>query len=112
MNKKTWTIIAVICVIAGCIVEHFSTIPIVDGCALAFESFGLCALSHKTLQKVEKPSWKEYVCVGLFIAAGFFCYQAGITKDTMTQLFTMIAAVIALIAGLIIPNIKIKEKNV
>ena len=90
--------------------QHYSTIPILDGCALALESFGLCALGHKTLKKVEKPTWKEYACVGLFITTGFLCYMAGIAEDKMSQLINMLAAVIALIAGLIIPQIK-KKKN-
>ena len=109
--KNTWTIIAVACIIVGCILGHFSTIPILDYIALALESFGLCALSHKTLKKVEKPTWKEYVCVCLFIATGFLCYLAGITEDKMSQIITMVAALIALIAGLIIPQIKKKKDD-
>ena len=108
--KNVWTIVGVICIIAGCILGHFSIIPILDYGALALESFGLCALSLKTLKKVEKPTWKEYTCVGLFIAAGIFCALAGVAKDIMSQIITMTAALIAIIAGLIIPQIKKKKE--
>lgn len=104
--KNIWTIIAVICVAAGCVLGHFSTIAIVDYSAIALEAFGLCTLILNTLKKAEKKSWKEYTCVGLFVAAGVLCALAGVAEQTMTQLITVIAGLIALIAGLIVSQIK------
>ena len=42
--KKAWTIIAVICIIAGCIIGQFSKIAIADYGAIALEAFGLVSL--------------------------------------------------------------------
>ena len=104
--RKIYTIIAVICIIAGCILGHFSTVAVVDYSAIALEAFGLCTLIIETLKKSEKKTWKEFTCVGLFVAAGVLCALAGVAEQTMTQLITVVAGLIALIAGLIVSQIK------
>lgn len=104
--KNILTIIAVICIAAGCVVGHFSTIAIVDYGAIALEAFGLCTLIMQTLQKTKDKTWKEYICVGFFVMAGVLCAIAGIAEATMTQLITVIAGLISLIAGLIIAKVK------
>lgn len=104
--KNKLTIIAVICIIAGCIVGHFSTIAIVDYAAIAVMAFGFVTLIVDTIKKAEKKTWKEYTGIALFAIAGGLCAVAGIAQDTMSQLITLIAGLVAFIAGLITVSIK------
>ena len=104
--KKAWTIIAVICIIAGCVLGQFSTIAIVDYGAIALEAFGLTALIIGTIKKAEKKTWKEFAGVALFVVAGVCCAVAGIAEGTMTQIITAVAGLVALIIGLITVQIK------
>ena len=104
--KNTWTIIAIICIIAGCIVGYFSSIAIVDYSAIAVMAFGFVTLIVNTIKKAEKKTWKEFVSIGCFAVAGGCCALAGMAQDTMSQIITMVAGLIALIAGLIFASIK------
>ena len=104
--KKAWTIIAVICIIAGCIIGQFSKIAIADYGAIALEAFGLVSLIIGTIKKTEERTWKEYTGVFLFVIAGACCAVAGMAEATMTQIITTVAGLIALIIGLITINIK------
>lgn len=104
--KNKLTIIAVICVIAGCIMGYFSTIAIVDYTAIAVMAFGFVTLIVNTLKKAEKKTWKEYAGVALFTVAGGCCALAGMAQDTMSQLITLVAGLVVFIAGLITVNIK------
>lgn len=99
--KNVWTIIAVICIIAGCILGQFSTIAIVDYTAIALEAFGLTVLIINTIKKAEKKTWKEFAGIVLFLGAGVCCAVAGLAEGTMTQIITLVAGLIALIIGLI-----------
>jgi hypothetical protein len=105
--KNLITIIAVICIFAGCVIGHYSTIPAVDYGAVALESFGFATLIIKTLKKAKEKTWKEYTGVGLFVVAGICCAVACIAEATMSQLISIGFAVVAMIAGLI----TIKKKN-
>jgi len=107
--KNVWTIIAVACIIVGCIVGHFSTIAIVDYAAIAVEAFGFVTLIINTIKKADKKGAKEIAGIVLFAVAGGCCAIAGMAQDTMSQLITLIAGLIVFIAGLITVNIK---KNV
>ena len=107
--KNKLTIIAVICVIAGCIMGYFSTIAIVDYTAIAVMAFGFVTLIVNTLKKAEKKTWKEYAGVALFAVAGGCCALAGMAQDTMSQLITLVAGLVVFIAGLI--TVSIKKKN-
>ncbi|MBO7735856.1 MAG: hypothetical protein J6S67_25025 [Methanobrevibacter sp.] len=104
--KKAWTIIAVICIIAGCVLGQFSTIAIADYGAIALEAFGLTALIIGTIKKAGKKTWKEFTGVALFVVAGVCCAVAGIAEGTMTQIITAVAGLVALIIGLITVQIK------
>lgn len=104
--KNKLTIIAVICIIAGCIVGHFSTIAMVDYAAIAVEAFGFVTLIVNTIQKAEKKGWKEIISVILFIVSGGCCAIAGMAQDTMSQLITLVAGLVVFIAGLITVSIK------
>ena len=106
--KNVWTIIAVICIIAGCVLGQFSTIAIVDYSAIALEAFGLTALIIGTIKKSEKKTWKEYTGVALFVVAGVCCAVAGLAEGTMTQIITAVAGLVALIIGLI--TVKLKQE--
>jgi hypothetical protein len=99
--KNVWTIIAVACIIAGCVIGQFSTIAIADYSAIALEAFGLTALIISTIKKSEKKTWKEFAGIALFVIAGICCAVAGIAEGTMTQIITAVAGLIALILGLI-----------
>lgn len=104
--KNVWTIIAVACIIAGCVIGHFSTIAIADYGAIALEAFGFCTLIVNTLKKAKEKTWKEYSCIALFALAGVFCALAGVEESTMTQLISVVTGLIALIAGLFVSQIK------
>lgn len=104
--KNKLTIIAVICIIAGCILGHFSTIAIVDYAAIAMEAFGFVTLIVNTVQKSEKKTWKEFTGIALFVVAGGCCAIADMAQDTMSQLITLVAGLVVFIAGLITVNIK------
>lgn len=104
--KKAWTIIAVICIIAGCIVGYFSKIAMVDYTAIAVMAFGFVTLIMKTIQKAEKKTWREIVGIICFGVAGGCCAVAGMAQDTMSQIITMVAGLVVLIAGLITVSIK------
>ena len=106
--KNVWTIIAVICIIAGCVLGQFSTIAIADYSAIALEAFGLTALIIGTIKKAEKPGWKEFAGIVLFMIAGVCCAIAGMAEGTMTQIITAVAGLIALIIGLI--SVKVKKE--
>ena len=106
--KNVWTIIAVICIIVGCLLGQFSTIAIADYTAIALEAFGLTALIISTLKKTEQKTWKEFTGIVLFIVAGVCCAVAGLAEGTMTQIITAVAGLIALIIGLI--TVKIKKE--
>ena len=106
--KNVWSIIAVACIVAGCVVAHFSSIAIVDYSAIAVMSFGFVTLIINTIKKADNKGWKEIVGVLLFAVAGGCCAVAGIAQDTMSQLITLVAGLITLIAGLI--TISIKKK--
>ena len=104
--KNKLTIIAVICIIAGCIVGHFSTIAMVDYAAIAVEAFGFVTLIVNTIQKAKEKTWKEYTSVAMFIISGGLCAVAGMAQDTMSQLITLVAGLVVFIAGLITVSIK------
>ena len=106
--KNVWTIIAVICIIAGCVLGQFSTIAIADYSAIALEAFGLTALIIGTIKKAEKSGWKEFAVIVLFMIAGVCCAIAGMAEGTMTQIITAVAGLIALIIGLI--SVKVKKE--
>ena len=105
--KNFWTILAVVAIVAGCVIGHFSTVPVADCSAIALEAFGFTVLVIKTVKKAEKKTWKEYVTVILFVVGGVSCAVAGIAESTMTTIITTVAGLVALIAGLLI----IKKKN-
>ena len=106
--KNKLTIIAVICIIAGCVIGYFSSIAIADYAAIAVEAFGFVSLIVGTIQKSEKKGWKEIVGVILFIVSGGCCAIAGMAQDTMSQLITLVAGLVVFIAGLITVSIKKK----
>ena len=99
--KNKITIIAVIAIIAACIVGKFSTIQAVDYGAIAVEAFGFTLLTVKTLKKAETKTWKEYTGIILFVVAGVFCALAGVTESAMTQLIELVLGLIAFIVGMI-----------
>ena len=99
--KNKITIIAVILIIAACIVGKFSTIPAVDYGAIAVEAFGFTLLIVKTLKKAETKTWKEYTAVILFAGSGVCCALAGVAESTMTQLIELVFGLIAFIIGML-----------
>lgn len=104
--KKLWTVIAIVCIIAGCTVGYFSNIAIVDYTAIAVMAFGFVTLIMNTIKKVDKKTWKEVAGIACFAVAGGCCAVAGMAQDTMSQIITMVAGLIVLIAGLITVSIK------
>jgi preprotein translocase subunit Sss1 len=105
--KRFIIILAVICIIIGCIIGKLSTVPQAELGAVALEAFGFAALIIKTLKKAEKKTWKEYTSVILFAIAGILCAVAGIAEATMTSIIAAAFALVAMIIGLFI----VKKKN-
>jgi hypothetical protein len=105
--KNIITILAVACIIAGCIIGCNSSLAIADYGAIALEAFGFTVLVIKTVKKAEKKTWKEYTGIILFIVAGVCCGVAGIAEATMTTIITTVAGMVALIIGLVV----VKKKN-
>ena len=105
--KRFITILAVICIIAGCIIGKLSTVPQTQLGAIALEAFGFAALIIKTLKQAEKKTWKEYTSVILFAVAGILCAVAGLAEATMTSIIAAVFALVAMIIGLFI----VKKKN-
>ena len=106
--KNIITILAVACIIAGCIIGYNSSIAIADYGAIALEAFGFTVLVIKTVKEAKEKTWKEYSAVILFVIAGVCCGVAGIAEATMTTIITTVAGLVALILGLLV----IKKKNV
>ena len=104
--KNLIKILAVICIIAGCIVSRFSTIAVADYGAITLEAFGFTMLIISTLKKAKEKTWKEYTCVALFAVAGVCCGIAGIAEGTITQIITTVSGLIALVIGLLAINKK------
>lgn len=107
--KNFVKILGVILLVAGSVLGCFSTIAVADYIAIAVDACGLALLIGSTLKKAEKKTWKEYLCIVLFAIAGFCCGFAGIADTVIAQLSTAIAAVVALITGLIVSSIKAKK---
>ena len=105
--KRFITILAVICIIAGCIIGKFTTVPQAEYAAIALEAFGFATLIIKTLKKAEKKTWKEYTSVILFAISGILCAVAGLAEATMTSLIAAVFALVAMIIGLFI----VKKKD-
>lgn len=99
--KNLSTIIAVIAIIAGCVVGKISSIAIADYGAIAVEAFGFTLLVVNTLKKSEKKTWKEYTGVLLFVIGGVGCALGGIAESTMSQIITTVSGLVALILGLL-----------
>ena len=104
--KKFITILAVICIVAGCIIGHFSAVTTGDLTAIALEAFGFTVLVINTLKKQEKNTWKEISSVVLFVAGGACCAVAGLTQDTMAQAISLTVAAVALLVGILTAVIK------
>ena len=100
--KRFITILAVICIIAGCIIGKLSTVPHAQLGAIALEAFGFATLIIKTLKQAEKKTWKEYTSVILFAIGGILCAVAALSEATMTSLITAAFALVAMIIGLFI----------
>ena len=105
--KRFITILAVICIIAGCIIGKLSTVPQAQLAAIALEAFGFAALIIKTLKQAVEKTWKEYTSVILFAIGGILCAFAGFAESTMTSLIATAFAFVAMVIGLFI----IKKKD-
>lgn len=57
--KRFITILAVFCIIAGCIIGKLSTVPQAQLGAIALEAFGFAALIIKTLKQAEKKDMER-----------------------------------------------------
>ena len=110
--KRIWGIIAVAILIAASALAYFTTIPAVKYSALCVASFDYALLILNTIKSAEKKTWKEYLCTGLFVAAGILFAVVGFSKDNMTQLITAIIGIVSLIAGLLVTFIpkKVEKK--
>lgn len=100
--KKIWAIIAVAVLIAASVLAYFTTISAVKYTALCVASFDYGIIVMSTIKTATKKTWREYLCVGLFILAGLLFAVVGFSKDSLTQLIAGISSVIALIAGLLV----------
>lgn len=105
--KNFITILAVACIIAGCIIGCNSSIAIADYGAIALEALGFTLLIVKTIKNAKEKTWKEYTGVILFAIAGVCCGIAGVAEATMTTIITTVAGLVALIIGLLV----VKKKN-
>ncbi len=99
--KNILKVIGIACLIVGCVMGCLSTIPVVDGSAIALDACGLAILIGTTLKKAEKKTWKEYVSIALFVVAGVCLGIAGVAEETISTLISTVAGLVALIIGIL-----------
>lgn len=106
-NILIW--IGVAFIIAATIVGQFTGIEVATWVELAGFAIGTAACIVGIFRKAEKKDWKLYVSIiGIILGAGLLTF-AGVSKDVVISLITMVVGIVALIAGLL-PTILKKKK--
>ncbi len=105
MNKKTiFTIISIVALLAGVILGYFTDVAN-DLLAIALTAFGLAGLCITTWKKSEKKNGVLLASIICMVICGVMAAFAEMSQDNLQKLITAIVAVVALIAGILIPVI-------
>lgn len=100
MNKKIGLIIGIALMVAGGIFAALTDVA-ADLPAVAITAFGLGITIMSVWNKAQKKDWKLKVALACMSVGGFCCALAGCAEETMTQLVSLVIAVVTIIAGLL-----------
>lgn len=105
MNKKTvFTVIAIVALVAGIVLGTFTDVGN-DLPAICLSAFGLGTLIILTYNKSEKKGGVLIASIICMVISGFAAAFAEMSQDALSKLISAIVAVVALIAGILIPVI-------
>ena len=105
MNKKAiFTIISIVALIGGITLGYFTDIGN-DLPAIALTTFGATGLCITTWKKSEKKDGIVLASIICMVICGISAAFAEMSEDNLQKLIAAVIAVVALIAGILIPVI-------
>lgn len=98
-NILIW--IGVAFIIAATIIGQFTGIEVAMWIELAGFAVGLAACIVGIYKKAEKKDWKLFASIIGIVVGAILLAFAGVAKETITSLISLVVGIVALIAGLL-----------